>query len=49
MRVDQRNQVEQVKLTQSGKMIHPNNQEMPTKLQREEYIMQIGQELLLFN
>jgi DNA primase len=45
MRVVQRNQVEQVKLTQYGKMIHPNNQEMPTKLQREEYIMRIGQEL----
>ena len=45
MRVVLRNQVEQVKLTQYGKTIPPNNQEMPTKLQKEEYIMQIGQEL----
>jgi hypothetical protein len=40
-----RNQAEQVKLIPSGKMTHLSNQEMPTRLQKEESIMQIGLEL----
>jgi hypothetical protein len=45
MKVVLRNQVGPVKLIQFGKMIHLNNQEMLTKHQKEESIMQIGQEL----
>jgi hypothetical protein len=45
MKEAHRNLVEQVRLTLFGKMIHHNNQEMPIRLLREEYIMQIGPEL----
>ena len=44
-----RNIVELVKLIQFGKMTLLNNQEMLTKLLREEYIMQIGLEHSRFN